>query len=243
MSLAGSLVGRGARIIAMTAMAMALTACNEDGGSAAAPSAAPGTSTAATTTTTPAATTQSGAATTSQAPTITGAPATAIAISQAYTFKPTASDPNGDALTFRIQNKPAWATFSTTDGRLQGTPTIADVGTYAGIVISVTDGTNTRALATFAINVTQIATGTATVSWLAPTVNEDGSALTNLAGYRIYYGTSQADLTQFVTIDSVGVLTHVVDNLSPATWYFAVKAFTTNGVESDFSNFATKVIS
>jgi hypothetical protein len=240
MNLAGMLFGRGGRIIAMTVMSMALAACNEDGGSAAS-SAAPGAATAAATT--PAATTQSGATSSSQAPTITGVPATAIAVSQTYAFKPAASDPNGDALTFRIQNKPAWATFSTTDGRLQGTPTLANVGTYSGIVISVTDGTNTKALATFAINVTQIATGTATVSWLAPTVNEDGSALTNLAGYRIYYGTSQADLTQFVTIDSVGVLTHMVDNLSPATWYFAVKAFTTNGVESDFSNFATKVIS
>lgn len=241
MNLAGNPIGRRARIIAVTAMAMALAACNEDDGTAAAPATAAGSTTTAATnsnTTTPSGTTSS-----SQAPTITGVPATAIAVSQAYAFKPTAVDPNGDALTFRIQNKPAWATFSSADGRLQGTPTIADVGTHSGIVISVTDGTNTRALATFAINVTQIATGTATVSWLAPTLNEDGSALTNLAGYRIYYGTSQANMTQFVTIDSVGVLTHMVDNLSPATWYFAVKAFTTNGVESDFSNFATKVIS
>jgi len=238
MTPAGSLIGRTVRIFALSAMVVVLAACNEDGAGVAGSSVAAGNAT----TTVPSTNSPTGAASGSQAPTITGVPGTAIAVGQVYAFKPTASDPNGDALTFRIQNKPSWATFSTTDGRLQGTPTMADVGAYSGIVISVTDGTTTRALATFAINVTQIATGTATVSWLAPTMNEDGSALTNLAGYRIYYGTSQAELTQFVTINSVGVLTHVVDNLSPATWYFAVKAFTTNGVESDFSNFATKVI-
>jgi len=59
-------------------------------------------------------------------------------------FQPQASDPNGRRLTFSVQNKPAWATFSTTTGALTGSPTPA--GTYSNIVIGVTDGTASAAL-------------------------------------------------------------------------------------------------
>ena len=77
----------------------------------------------------------------------------------------------------------------------------------------------------FAISVTQVATGSATISWTPPTQNTDGSSLTNLAGYRLYYGTNSASLTQTVQIANAGASSFVVDNLSPATWYFAVKAY------------------
>ncbi|WP_303852643.1 putative Ig domain-containing protein [Seleniivibrio woodruffii] len=71
------------------------------------------------------------------APTISGAPTTSLYINTAYSFTPTASDANGDTLTYSITNRPAWATFSTTTGALTGTPTVE--GTYSGIVITVTD--------------------------------------------------------------------------------------------------------
>lgn len=72
------------------------------------------------------------------APTITGTPATAVNVSEAYSFTPTASDADNDTLTFSITNPPAWATFDTATGKLSGTPTAA--GTTTGVVISVTDG-------------------------------------------------------------------------------------------------------
>jgi len=58
----------------------------------------------------------------------------------AYTFTPTASDPDGNALTFSILNRPSWASFSAADGTLAGTPLVANVNTFANIVISVSDG-------------------------------------------------------------------------------------------------------
>jgi hypothetical protein len=78
--------------------------------------------------------------------------------------------------------------------------------------------------------------GAATLSWAAPVQNTDGSPLTNLAGYRIYYGTQADDLTQVIDIPSVGVTEYVVDNLTAGTYYFSIRAYTAGGVESALSN-------
>ncbi len=88
-----------------------------------------------------------------------------------------------------------------------------------------------------------VGSGTATLSWSAPTENTDGSALTDLTGYRIYYGTDADALTESVNIDTVGITTYVVSNLGTGTWYFAIKAYNAAGVESDLSNTASKTIS
>lgn len=83
----------------------------------------------------------------------------------------------------------------------------------------------------------------ATLSWTAPTQNSDGSALTDLSGYYIYYGTSATSLTNMVNISSPSTLSYVVTNLSSGTWYFAVSAYTSNGSVSPMSNVGSKTIS
>jgi hypothetical protein len=85
--------------------------------------------------------------------------------------------------------------------------------------------------------------GTATLSWYAPTANSDGSALTDLAGYRIYYGNNSNSLTQAININTVGITTYVITNLGVGTWHFAIKAYNSGGVESNLSNIASKTIS
>jgi hypothetical protein len=67
---------------------------------------------------------------------------------------------------------------------------------------------------------------------MPPTENSDGSALTNLAGYTVYYGTSPASLTQSVKISNPGLSAYTVTDLQSGTWYFAVTAYTSTGVES-----------
>jgi len=76
-------------------------------------------------------------------------------------------------------------------------------------------------------------TGTATLTWSAPTENTNGSALTNLAGYTIYYGTSPSAMTQKISINTVGLLSYVIDDLSSGNWYFQVLAVNSSGVESN----------
>ena len=76
-----------------------------------------------------------------------------------YAFQPSASDPDGDALTFTITGRPRWATFDTATGRLAGTPE-GDAGVERDIVIRVSDGAATTALPTFSITVTAAPTRT-----------------------------------------------------------------------------------
>ena len=176
------------------------------------------------------------------APTISGTPSANVVEGQAYAFVPTATDPDGDPLTFSIVNKPSWASFSASTGALTGTPAAGTVGSYADIRISVSDGTHTVALPAFSIQVQQAAMGTATVSWAPPTSRTDGTPLTDLAGYRVYYGTSSGTYPNKVQIDNPGVTTYVVENLAPATYYFVTTAFDATGAESDYSNVASKTI-
>jgi hypothetical protein len=74
--------------------------------------------------------------------------------------------------------------------------------------------------------------GVATLDWLPPTENSDGSALTNLAGYTVYYGTSSESLTQSIKVTNPGLTAYTVTNLSTGTWYFAVTSYSSTGVES-----------
>jgi len=153
-------------------------------------------------------------------------------VGTAYTFQPTAADANKDPLTFSITNKPSWATFSTSTGKLTGTPAAANIGTTSNIVIKVSDGKASASLAAFSLAVTQIATGSVTVTWTPPTRNTNGSTLTNLAGYRIRYGQSSGSLTKSVQISTPGMASYVIENISPGTWYFSMTSYTSTGAES-----------
>ena len=175
-------------------------------------------------------------------PTISGVPSGTATVGQVYSFVPNASDPDGQKLTFAIAGQPAWAQFDPATGRLYGTPADASVGTYTGIRISVSDGQASAALPTFSIVVQKPVSGSATVSWVPPTTNVDGSPLTNLAGYRIAYGSSASSLSQTVEIPSPTVTSATIERLSAGTWYFAVRAYTATGVESDLSNVGQKTI-
>ncbi|TLZ01502.1 MAG: hypothetical protein E6K36_11440, partial [Gammaproteobacteria bacterium] len=86
-------------------------------------------------------------------PTISGIPPTSVVAGSNYSFQPSATDPAGKVLTFSIQAMPPWATFSASTGALTGTPTSANIGTFTGIVIAVSDGTSTAALPAFSIQV------------------------------------------------------------------------------------------
>jgi Putative Ig domain len=176
------------------------------------------------------------------APTISGYAPSAARVAEPYTFRPVAYDADGDALQFRGDRLPQWMSLDPTSGRLTGTPQPGDEGTYGGISIEVSDGWSRATLGPFSITVNQMATGTATLSWQAPTSNADGSPLTNLAGYRIIYGREARDLDQSVQIDNPSISTYVVERLSPGTWYFAVIAVNRYCLESVPSGLGSKSI-
>jgi hypothetical protein len=159
-----------------------------------------------------------------------------------FAFRPNAADADHDRLTFTIENRPAWASFNAATGRLSGRPSPSDIGSSAQIRIGVTDGIVTTSLAPFSISVVATAGGSATLSWLPPTANTDGSALRDLSGYSIHWGTQAGDFANVVSIDNPGLSSYTVDQLTPATWHFVVTAVNSNGVQSRFSNSASKPI-
>ena len=82
----------------------------------------------------------------------------------------------------------------------------------------------------------------ADLSWTAPTTNTNGTALTDLAGYIILYGTSPSSLTQTVNLSSAGSTDYVVQNLTSGTWYFAIESYTNSGAVSSLSSVVSKTI-
>ena len=177
------------------------------------------------------------------APTINGTPGTQITAGQAYSFTPTASGPSGTTLSFSVQNLPSWATFSVATGALTGTPSSSSVGSFSNIVISVSDGAASASLPAFSIQVNAMTSGSATLSWTAPTSNTDGSALTDLSGFVISYGTTATNLSQQVTISSASTTSYTLTGLATGTWYFAVAAVASDGTQSVPSNPVSDTIS
>lgn len=176
-------------------------------------------------------------------PKISGQPGAIAVQGEFYEFMPQAADADGDALEFSIVRKPGWAKFDRSTGRLWGTPTAADVGNFTNIRISVSDGKDSAALGVFDLTVDPLAAGAATLSWNPPTDNTDGSALTDLTGYRIYYGRSKQQLNRSVVIDNPGLTRYVIENLAPARWHFAMTSVNAAGRESPRSATVSKLIS
>jgi len=130
--------------------------------------------------------------------------------------------------------------------RSQGSDTSESAASVATIA-SNTAGTTTATAGTTPVStgsgasvgtVTKVSTpiktinGVATLDWMPPTENNDGSALTNLAGYTVYYGTDRNDLSQSVKVSNPGLASYTVTGLTSGTWYFAVTSFSADGVES-----------
>jgi hypothetical protein len=110
------------------------------------------------------------------APRISGTPATSVIVGQNYSFTPTASDADGNKLTFSVANKPGWASFSSSTGRLWGTPFAEHAKTWGNIVISVTDGTSKVSLPTFSIVVKPNPNKSPTITGTPPTTAKVGTA-------------------------------------------------------------------
>ena len=184
-------------------------------------------------------------ATAADKPVISGSPATSITAGSTYNFQPTAKDPGGKALSFSVQNKPSWASFSIASGLLDGTPTASQSGNYGNIIISASNGQYSSALPAFSVTVTATtngSNGTATLNWVPPSKDTKGDPLTDLAGIRIYYGTSAANLAHMVQVASATANSATIGSLTAGTWYFGSVAYTTTGVQSAMSSVISKYV-
>jgi hypothetical protein len=85
-------------------------------------------------------------------------------------------------------------------------------------------------------------TTSVTLGWVPPTRNNDGSLITNLAGYKIHYGTASSEYTQTIALQNAGLTRYVVDNLPSGTYYFAITAYNSQGVESPLSGEVSTIV-
>lgn len=104
------------------------------------------------------------------------------------------------------------------------------------ISVTATDGSGEIASRTIVVKRESEDTGSVTLSWQAPTTREDGSPLTNLAGYYIHYGRMSGQYDYEIKIANPGVTTYVVENLAPGVWYFVLSSYDSDGIESEYSN-------
>jgi Fibronectin type III domain len=241
-----SVLVRNALVAAVLMGSTALSGCNNDPATVAKGGAASGSPAAATTT-----------RSTSGTLSLSGTSVATIRVGETYSFQPGVAGTTTRGIGFSIQNKPNWATFDTTSGALSGTPAAGNLGTYSNIVISASNNSDTAAaLAAFSITVAQVdastgsgsgsasasANASATLSWTPPTQNTDGSPILNLAGYRIYYGSSAGALTNSINVTNPGLTAYTVADLKTGTTYFGITAYTSGGTESGISNIGSKTV-
>jgi hypothetical protein len=182
---------------------------------------------------------------------ISGTPTTTTVADRTYTFQVAATDTDNRSITYSIKNKPSWATLNAQTGALTGYPYMSNVGTFAGIVITASDGVSSASLPAFSITVKNpgsvsssggTTNGSATVNWQPPTENTNGTVITNLAGYTIEYGTNKSNLTSSVKVANPGLTSYVIENLAAGTYYFGVIAYNSAGQTSSVSSVVSKTI-
>ncbi|MCF6236512.1 MAG: putative Ig domain-containing protein [Gammaproteobacteria bacterium] len=159
-----------------------------------------------------------------------------------YTFELDASDQEKTPLEFFIELPdlsplPDWISFDKDERVVSVQPEVEHIGEKYEITISVSDGTNQTYLQPFTFSVIP-GIETATISWTAPTKNEDGTELEDLAGYYIYYGTKEGeyDKDKRVRLDFTEPEPHPIENLLLPEYFFVMTAFDVYGNESQYSN-------
>jgi hypothetical protein len=176
--------------------------------------------------------------------TMEGIPSASATVGEPYSFQPKVIS-SGTGVSFSATGLPSWLAINTSTGALAGTPSASDEGTTGHIVITASTAGASVTTTPFTIRVQPAAASTTVsvkLSWAAPTENTDGSPVTDLAGYHIYYGTNPAELTLWASVAGAGSTTYVVDDLPSGTYYFSVVAYNSAGVDSGQSNLANETI-
>ena len=125
------------------------------------------------------------------------------------------------------------------DGSWNYTPAPND-DTGVSFSYSVTDGAS-QVAGTARLDITPIP-DEITLSWVAPVKRQDGTAilLSDISGYRIYYGVTPNVYPFQVDIDDGSAEQLTLNDMSPGTYYFVLITIDVEGHESVFSEMITK---
>jgi hypothetical protein len=173
-----------------------------------------------------------------------GAPPTSATVGTGYVFQPAVS-PSNAGITFWATGLPTWLSFNAHTGVLSGVPAAKDEGTTGHITITAGNGSSSASLTPFTIQVNgapSAATESIKLSWAAPSKNADGTPVTDLAGYHIYFGPSASELTKKIDVAGATSTTYVIGGLRSGTYYFSLVAYNSAGLDSGWSNIAEHTI-
>jgi len=134
------------------------------------------------------------------------------------------------------------ATTSNTSASSTTSTSVADTSSGSSKGSGSPTTTTTGASSTLTPPPKAATTASITLGWLPPTQNSDGSPITNLAGYKIHYGTTSSDYSKTIALQNAGLTRYVVDNLPSGTYYFAITAYNSQGVESALSGEVTTTV-
>ena len=120
----------------------------------------------------------------------------------------------------------------------------ADSATTLRVTYTQTAGTGTISMQAAALSQAVVSqpADTAILTWKPPALNEDGSALADLAAFKVYWGTTPGTYSQSTKISSATARSYTVSGLTKGTWYFVVTALNSKGVESPYSNVWSKTV-
>jgi hypothetical protein len=109
-----------------------------------------------------------------------------------------------------------------------------DGGSISGTTSSSTTGSSTS---TGTGSSGGSATGSFSLSWTAPVSRTDGSplALSEIGGYRVYYGTSPGNYPNSINITNGSLQSATLSGVPLGTYYVAMSTYDTSGVESNYS--------
>ena len=140
-----------------------------------------------------------------RSPTLSGSLAGTAITGVEYTSQLSASDPDGDTLSWSVSGAPAWLAINPNTGRLSGIPTLSDTGFYSGITVRVSDGSGS---ASFPFNLEVVANTVTATSISLP--ESDGPA--RIAVSLI----NAADISLSVAYETVDILATANEDYLPA---------------------------
>jgi hypothetical protein len=82
------------------------------------------------------------------------------------------------------------------------------------------------------------------LSWVAPAEREDNTPIlmSEIAGYKVYYGTSQGQYTNSIDISDGTAEGYTIKDLPSGTYYIVVTTYDTDGRESGYSQSVSRSI-
>ena len=122
-----------------------------------------------------------------------------------------------------------------------GSETINSINNDSQFVLSCT-GAGGSSSASVNVSVVINHTGSVLLSWTPPTENTDGSSLTDLAGYRIYYGIESGRYSESIQIANPGLSSYLIENLASTSWYFVMTSYNSDNIESSYSPEVIRII-